>query len=546
MSDAPPKAPILPPGPEGFSFAWREPNDADLSWEWDSMHFPAALTPLAGDYSETIAQGFEYRYQRLGVRMDILGRVWNGYAYFAAKFGVPGAEVAAEMEVLKQAKRDLFDTAGVYWDELAVPELQATYAWIDGIDTVTSEADELATAWTDAWARTVRAWHIHFFAISAPYQVLNDLADRYEALVPGAPPGDALRLIQGGVSELQDVESGIQQLAGMLRDDAALAAWLRTELAGPEGGAGATPEPFGAALAAFLERHGHLGQGWDDLLLPSWVEEPRHLLVELAKRLEQPPQRAEDRQRRLVEDGERLAAALRERLADRPDELAAFERLLRVARAIGPITERHNYWIDRMAQSHLRRLVMRVADRLVALGVIRERDDVFYLHKAEVPHLLRAPSDASSLVAARRAEYDRQRELTPPPYVGQPPDAGDGPADRFEGPQTAAGGAAEVQGVGASAGIARGPARVALGQADFDRINPGDVIVCPSSNPSWVPLFSIAAGLVTDVGGVLSHAAVVAREFGLPAVVGTRDGTTRIADGQLVEVDGSTGIVRLL
>jgi pyruvate,water dikinase len=103
-----------------------------------------------------------------------------------------------------------------------------------------------------------------------------------------------------------------------------------------------------------------------------------------------------------------------------------------------------------------------------------------------------------------------------------------------------------VQGVGASAGIARGPARVALGQADFDRINPGDVIVCPSSNPSWVPLFSIAAGLVTDVGGVLSHAAVVAREFGLPAVVGTRDGTTRIADGRMVEVDGSTGIVRLL
>jgi pyruvate,water dikinase len=94
--------------------------------------------------------------------------------------------------------------------------------------------------------------------------------------------------------------------------------------------------------------------------------------------------------------------------------------------------------------------------------------------------------------------------------------------------------------------VVRGPARVTLSQDDFDRIQPGDVIVCPSSNPSWVPVFTIAGGLVTNTGGVLSHAAVVAREFGLPAVVGTTDATTRIADGRLVEIDGTAGTVRLL
>ena len=103
-----------------------------------------------------------------------------------------------------------------------------------------------------------------------------------------------------------------------------------------------------------------------------------------------------------------------------------------------------------------------------------------------------------------------------------------------------------LRGTGASAGVVTGPARVTLSQDDFGRIEPGDVIVCPSSNPSWVPVFTIAAGLVTNTGGVLSHAAVVAREFGLPAVVGTGDATTRIADGRLVEIDGTTGIVRLL
>jgi pyruvate,water dikinase len=87
---------------------------------------------------------------------------------------------------------------------------------------------------------------------------------------------------------------------------------------------------------------------------------------------------------------------------------------------------------------------------------------------------------------------------------------------------------------------------VTLAPDDFGRIMPGDIIVCPSSNPSWVPVFAIAGGLVTNTGGVLSHAAVVAREFGLPAVVGTHDATARIADGRTVEIDGTSGTVRLL
>ena len=87
---------------------------------------------------------------------------------------------------------------------------------------------------------------------------------------------------------------------------------------------------------------------------------------------------------------------------------------------------------------------------------------------------------------------------------------------------------------------------MALSPDDFGRIQPGDIIVCPSSNPSWVPVFAIAGGLVTNTGGVLSHAAVVAREFGLPAVVGTGDATARIADGRTVEIDGTRGTVRLL
>jgi pyruvate,water dikinase len=208
------------------------------------------------------------------------------------------------------------------------------------------------------------------------------------------------------------------------------------------------------------------------------------------------------------------------------------------------LTETHNYWIDRMAQASLRRFVLRAGRRLTELGVIADASDVFHLHRDEVPGLLREPEDRRALVEERRREQARFAAIQPPRFLGAPSDGGDG--DRFDGVRIASSEPDQLRGTGASAGIVRGPARVTMTQADFEAVRPGDIIVCASSNPSWVPLFAIAGGLITNTGGVLSHAAVVAREFALPAVVGTGDATTRIADGRLVELDGTTGVVRLL
>jgi pyruvate,water dikinase len=197
-----------------------------------------------------------------------------------------------------------------------------------------------------------------------------------------------------------------------------------------------------------------------------------------------------------------------------------------------------------MAQSSLRRFVMRVAGRLVADDVIGDPGDVFYLRRDEIPELLRRPADRRQVVDARRAEQAHWSAIQPPHKIGAPSE--DGVRDRFDGERFESPDPDELRGTGASAGLVRGRARVTRSQDDFGAVQPGDIIVCASSNPSWVPLFAIAGGLITDTGGVLSHAAVVAREFALPAVVGTGDATQRIADDRLVELDGSTGIVRLL
>jgi rifampicin phosphotransferase len=414
----------------------------------------------------------------------------------------------------------------------------------------TMPLDELSYDWETAWRHVERSWSIHFYAIRGPYQVMEDLADLYESVVPDAAPGDALSLIGGTIDDLQSVELDLERLAATVTADPALAHWLLqpgASIADLEAWPGA--DPFRVDVYAFLARHGHLGQSFDDLSGASWAEEPRLLLAELAKRLEHPPELGvEARRARLAAHAETLVAGVRRRLHDDPERLATFERLLADARLIGPLTETHNYWIDRMVQARIHRFAMRVAGRLVAADVIDAPEDVLFLTRGEVPGLLRRPEDRREVVARRRAEHERQAATPPPRTLGkpsEPPVAGE-TADRFDGARFEADGPDELRGTGASAGTVRGTARLVLGQDAFATVQPGDIIVCPSSNPSWVPLFAIAGGLITNTGGVLSHAAVVAREFALPAVVGTGDATSRIADGRLVELDGTSGIVRLL
>ena len=185
-----------------------------------------------------------------------------------------------------------------------------------------------------------------------------------------------------------------------------------------------------------------------------------------------------------------------------------------------------------MVQSRLRRLATRVGRRLAAEGTI-ERARRRVLPRAPRHHRRARDAARPARPSSRSAgpPSPRQRAIRPPAVVGKPPEA-TATVDRFEGARIESDVADELRGTGASAGVVRGPARVALSPADFGRIQPGDIIVCPSSNPSWVPVFVIAGGLVTNTGGVLSHAAVVAREFGLPAVVGIAGATERIADGR--------------
>ena len=550
------ETPTTPAGPVGlddpnFPITFADPAHVGLSWEWDDMHMPHAFTPLAGDFAIGISDAFAEPYRRYAAEFGPFPQTWfaahwNGYVYYAYDRGVPSEGRQELWDRVVAMARSRIAVTTRYWQDELLPELHELYAQIEAVPVETLSLAEVGEGWVAGWNARQRTWDIHFDVIQGPYQVMDDLVEAYDAATPGAAPGEAVRLVAGGRHELYDMEVATERLGAMATSVPAVAAALGSGVRSIDalrelpGGAA-----FVAALEDFLARHGHLGQSVDDLALASWAEEPPNFLTELAKRIERPAEPAEVRRARLAEQAEALAAGVRTRLAGVPDDLAKFEAVLQAAREIGLITETHNYWIDRKSQAVSRTLAMRVGRRLVSEGLVSEPDDILFLHHDEIADTLRRRIDRHDLVAERRAALERQRTLTPPRFVGKAPEAPIA-VDRFNGPQIESTEANVMRGTGSSRGVYRGPARVVLTSAEFDRIKPGDVIVCQSTNPSWVPVFTIAGGLVTNTGGVLSHSAVVAREFGLPAVTGVLGATGTIRDGQLIEIDGTAGTVRLL
>src|SRR3977135_4200143 len=141
-----------------FPVTWLEPGDPEKTWDWDDMHMPAAVAPLAGDYALLVAEGFAYGYERLEVPYTVHARVWNGYVYFAFTVGLPDVERDAAADRYTEARRQAIEVGGACWQGRAIPELVELYGWVAARPVETMSADELADAWDEVWRRIARAW----------------------------------------------------------------------------------------------------------------------------------------------------------------------------------------------------------------------------------------------------------------------------------------------------------------------------------------------------------------------------------------------------
>ena len=353
----------------------------------------------------------------------------------------------------------------------------------------------------------------------------------------------------GGDSSPIRAEKSLWDLAAWTREQPELARWLldhsaadAAEALGSGGPAGLDEawSEWAARLHAHLDTYGHAVYNLD-FVNPVPADQPAPVIETLRFYLSGQGGDPRLRQDGLIARRDRATAQVTARLD--PVRRRGFLRLLRWTQAAGPVREDALADVG-LAWPLLRRLVLELGRRLVEGGTLAVADDVFWLTRAEIEAELATPtSGRREQIEQRKAAWRGQRRAAPPQVLpkGRWTVLFDSMLPAASETQTGQ----VIRGIGGSAGKVTGPARVLSGPADFDQMRPGDILVAQITTPAWTTLFAMAGGVVTDVGGPLSHSSIVAREYGIPAVLGTGVATRRITSGEQITVDGDAGTVTL-
>jgi pyruvate,water dikinase len=351
-------------------------------------------------------------------------------------------------------------------------------------------------------------------------------------------PGELQTVLRGLPHNVTtEMDMALWRLASRVREDATAS---RLMLTGPVAElaarwhAGTLPPVVQDGLAEFLDRYGERAVAEIDLGIPRWSEDPSHIIGAVANylRLDDPAAAPETVFARGAKDAERMVETLAGRVGAARRQVVRFA--LRRARQLAGLRELPKYLFI-VAFSQLRRHLVAVGEALTSQGRIAAADDVFFLDLVEARDALNG-ADMHETVARRREDYEAELRRRHIPRVL----LSDGTEPEKATVTEAADGS--LTGTPASAGTVTGVARVILEPVGA-HLEPGEILVAPSTDPGWTPLFLTAGGLVMEMGGANSHGAVVAREYGIPAVVGVPDATGRIVTGQRITVDGTAGIV---
>ncbi|MDX6731007.1 MAG: pyruvate, water dikinase [Baekduia sp.] len=562
-------------------------------WFHDAMHYPEPVYPfdlLMPEDTWVILNQNTTKVFRVPSSLGLDHRVVNGYIY------VSPTVITDDAEIQRRAK-DFQERAGHYfahWDELydnwvrKAEDCRARLKAItfdplpavEPLEVVTEGRERtsgyrLMEAYETLLANVHEEAYLHFEMLGLGYGAFLTFRDFCATAFPGIRdqtvasmvsgidillfrPDEELRKLAHLAVEL-DVDGALQQGDD---PDAALAAVGAVDggtqwLAALED----AREPWFWYSTGSGLSHNH--PSWnDDLTFPLDILRGYVTKLRAGETIERPLEEVES-------ERERITAEYRELLSS-DDDREGFDQLVKLARTVYPFVENHNFYVEHQHYSLFWNKVRDLGQVFAHHGYLADAEDIFLLHRYEIyPAIWDLTTGWATETPDRRAHWQREvaerarimdvlRGWSPPPALGPAPEEvteaftvmlwgiTTDTLDRWRRAQDGGGPVNELEGVAASPGVAEGPARVITSPSQLTEVLAGEVLVCPITAPSWAPIFNKIAAAVSDIGGIMSHAAIVSREYGLPAVVGTGFGTKTIKTGQIVRVDGSKGTVTII
>jgi pyruvate,water dikinase len=563
-------------------------------WFFDSMHNPEPIYPFDTIMTESWWVALNQYTTRVWVIPPALGidqRLVNGYIYVSPN-------TITDPEVIAERVAFFMKRAGYYYEHWGrlyeqwiakaedciarlkaiqitnLPEIEDERFVTEGRGLMSGY--DLLTAYSRLLENMHEMAYYHFEMLNLGYAAYLTFRDFCQKAFPGIQDQTIAKMVVGIDILFFRPDDEVRKLA-RLAIELGVSNILREGLAPEETLERIAVAPQGERWLAALEEakepwfwystgsgYNHQHRSWmDDLRLPfnamrGYVEK-----LEAGESIDRPLEE-------ITVERERITGEYRELLGSDEDR-SAFDDLVSLARRVYPYVENHNFYVEHWHHSIFWNKMRELGGIFVAHGFLEDAEDVFYLHRYEIYEALydletgwatstpaRGPTYWPQEVGERKRIMEKLRQWSPPPALGTPPESVNEPftimlwgittdaVNRWLEAQDGAVEATELRGVAASRGVVEGRARVITTVEELDQVETGEVLVCPITAPSWAPVFARIKAAVSDVGGIMAHASIVSREYGLPAVVGTGFGTKVIKTGQLVRVDGDNGVVTIL
>jgi phosphohistidine swiveling domain-containing protein len=561
-----------------FPIEWKSETEKLLFWVYDDLHCPHPLSPMYEDIGGWWLS-CDHMFRRFGTPFatDWIYKNINGYLYTTAipaeaRLEALTQEYNYETRAIIPEEADYADKIGAYlgavlptyglqfvnwWRDRLVPEMDRNFAYLESMLDKQDELSlpELAVLLEDAIDIHDRHWKIHWmlnFAQLSATLNLRAVMEKTHGKIDEVLLG---RLQNSAKDRNWDSIHALWNMKQEAKADPELATIFKGETA-QEIKAGLEASDRGRRfieerVVPYQKEYGWHAVWSHEFIFPT-VREQMEPVLELVRGYIETDYDYPKTVGALAADIEAAAKEILEGLqGEALEEMrAANEINLRMA----PLTPDHHFYIDQGANAHVRLVLVAIGRKLVEMGALDAPDDVVLFRYNQLRVFIGDPSamDGRAVVAKAKEAREKAYSFRPKEWVGTATKTQLafpylnlwGFPDKFY--REAATVAGQITGIGGSPGVVEGIARVVLREDQFDEVKAGDILVCQMTNPAWVVLFTKIVGLVTDAGGTVSHPAVLSREFGIPAVVGTSVATEQIKTGDRIRIDGRSGVVEIL